>query len=98
MNKILMAIVALGFAASVSVQAAGGKATKQATTTKQPVTPETKALKREMTKKYDLNADRKLDADEQAKISDDDKKKLEEAGIWPKARKANKNKTQKPAR
>jgi hypothetical protein len=92
MNKILMAVVALAFAASLSVQAAGGKANKPA------ATPETKALRKEMTRKYDLNSDKKLDADELAKVSADDKKKMEEAGIWPKARKANKNKTPEPAK
>lgn len=92
MKKALVLIIALAFAAGLNAQTTGDKPNKRADkqAAKQSLTKEAKQLKREMVTKYDLNADRKLDADELAKISAEDKKKMEEAGIWPSDRKANK--------
>ena len=39
-------------------------------------TAEQKALRKEMTEKYDANKDGKIDKEERAKISEDDKKKM----------------------
>jgi hypothetical protein len=78
MKKLVAIAVGLAFASFLSVQAAG---------TKTPLTPEQKAAKKEMTQKYDTNGDKKLDADEIAKISAEDKEKYEKAGIMPKAHK-----------
>jgi hypothetical protein len=50
-------------------------------------TPEQKALWKEIVKKYDANSDKKLDKEERAKISADDKEKLEKAGLTPKKQK-----------
>lgn len=44
-------------------------------------TAEQKQLRKDMVKKYDANKDGKLDKEEKAKISADDKKKLKDAGI-----------------
>jgi hypothetical protein len=44
-------------------------------------TAEQKALRKEMTEKYDTNKDGKLDKEERAKISEDDKKKMKDAGM-----------------
>jgi hypothetical protein len=52
-----------------------------------PMTPEQKAARKEMMQKYDANSDKKLDADEIAKITAEDKDKYEKAGVMPKAHK-----------
>jgi Ni/Co efflux regulator RcnB len=97
MKKLLVAIIAVAFAAGLSAQTAGDKPNKKADKQagKQTITKEARLLRRDMVKKYDLNGDKKLDADELAKISADDKQKMEDAGIWPSERKANKIKQQK---
>lgn len=48
---------------------------------KKPLSPEAEKVKKELTDKYDANKDGKLDADEIAKISEDDKKKAKDAGV-----------------
>ncbi len=48
------------------------------------LTAEQKALRKEMTEKYDTNKDGKLDKEERAKISAEDKQKMEHAGLGPK--------------
>ena len=45
------------------------------------VSGELRALMKEITKKYDENEDGKLDKDERAKISDEDKKRVKDARI-----------------
>lgn len=80
MKKLLAIAVGLVFALGLSAQAADKPA-------KSPLTPEQKALKKEQLTKYDTNGDKKLDADEIAKISAEDKDKYEKAGVMPKARK-----------
>ena len=44
-------------------------------------TAEQKQLRKDMATKYDTNKDGKLDKEEKAKISSEDKEKLEKAGI-----------------
>jgi hypothetical protein len=44
-----------------------------------PVSEELRALHKEITEKYDANEDGKLDKDERAKISDEDKKRVRDA-------------------
>ena len=44
-------------------------------------TAEQKALRKEITAKYDTNKDGKLDKEEKAKISSEDKEKLAKAGL-----------------
>ena len=48
---------------------------------KKPLSPEAEKVKKELTEKYDTNKDGKLDADEIAKISEEDKKKAKDAGF-----------------
>ena len=80
MKKIVAIAVGLVFASFLAVQAADKPA-------KSPMTPEQKAARKEMVQKYDTNGDKKLDADEIAKITAEDKDKYEKAGIMPKAHK-----------
>ena len=46
---------------------------------KHKATPEQKAVQKQIKEKYDTNKDGKLDAEERAKISDEDKAKLKAA-------------------
>jgi hypothetical protein len=55
---------------------------------KPALTAEQKALRKEITSKYDTNKDGKLDKEERAKISAEDKAKMEKAGLGPKKKKA----------
>lgn len=80
MKKLIALAVGLAFATGLTAQAADKG-------TKTPPTPEQKQARKEMMQKYDANGDKKLDADEIAKISAEDKEKYEKAGIMPKARK-----------
>jgi len=80
MKKLLLIILTLGFAGSLALNAADAPKRKQ-------LTEDQKKLRKEMVEKYDTNKDGKLDKEEQAKISADDKKKMEDAGISPTQRK-----------
>lgn len=48
---------------------------------KHKLTPEQKALQKEMLEKYDANKDGKLDKAERAKISLEDKDRMQKAGL-----------------
>ena len=48
---------------------------------KRELTAEQKKLRQEIVAKYDTNQDGKLDKDERAAISDEDKKRMEKGGI-----------------
>jgi hypothetical protein len=80
MKKLLVALC-VTCALAVAVQADDAKPAKK------KATPEQKALRKEMTEKYDTNKDGKLDKDERAKISAEDKTKMEKAGLGPKKKK-----------
>ena len=87
MKKLLVALCftcALAFA----VQADDTKPEKK----KHPQTAEQKSLMKDMLAKYDTNKDGKLDKEERAKISAEDKAKMEKAGLGHK-KKAEKKKT-----
>ena len=73
MNKVLVIAVGLLIAGAVTVSAAGGS--------KKEMTPDQQKLKTEMTTKYDANKDGKIDEQEAAKISSEDKAKMKEAGV-----------------
>jgi hypothetical protein len=83
MKKILLIVAGLIAASTLTVSA-------QEATKKKQRTPEQKACWKEMVTKYDTNSDKKLDKDELAKVSADDKKKMEDAKVWPKERKGKK--------
>lgn len=46
-----------------------------------PLTEEQKKLRKELVEKYDANKDGKLDREEMQKISEEDRKKMRDAGI-----------------
>jgi hypothetical protein len=62
-----------------------------------PLTPEQKTLLKEITAKYDTNKDGKLSPEERAKISAEDRTKMEKAGLQPHAMKP-KDKADKEAK
>jgi len=72
----VLAIVAL-CATAMAVSAAQ----KNNGAAKRQMTPEQKQVWDEIVKKYDANGDGKLDKDEKAKISADDKKKMKDVGL-----------------
>ena len=81
MKKLLVAIAVLVCAAFLTVSAGQGK---------DKLTPEQKALRKEMIEKYDANKDGKLDKKERAKISKEDRERMEKAGLGPKHKHASK--------
>ena len=76
MKKLLAVVIGLVCAASLTLSAADAPATK-----KQPLTPEQKQLKKELMQKYDANKDGKLDKEEKAKMTQEDKEKMGKAGL-----------------
>ena len=74
MKKILCALLVLGCVVTLSVNAEEKKEKKE-------LSPEAKALMKEITAKYDTNKDGKLDKEEREKISAEDKEKMAKAGI-----------------
>jgi hypothetical protein len=54
------------------------------------LTEEQKTLLKEIKEKYDANKDKKLDKEERAKISDEDKKRMKDAGFGGKKKKPGK--------
>lgn len=74
MKKFLLLALGLFCAATVAVHAEDAKK-------KPTLTAEQKSLRKEMLAKYDTNKDGKLDKEEKAKMSQEDKDKLEKAGI-----------------
>ena len=74
MKKFLVLALGLLTASALTVSAAEKKE-------KKPLTEEQQKLMKELVEKYDTNKNGKLDADELAKMSDDDKKKAKDAGL-----------------
>jgi hypothetical protein len=74
MKRVLATILGLLCATSITLSAADAPQKKQ-------LTEEQKALQKEMTAKYDANKDGKLDREERAKISAEDKEKMQKAGL-----------------
>jgi len=74
MKKTFTIAIALLCASAILVQAQDAKP-------KAKMTDEQKALMKEMTTKYDTNKDGKLDKEERAAMSQEDKDKLTAAGI-----------------
>jgi Ca2+-binding EF-hand superfamily protein len=72
MNKLVVTVLTMACALSLTVSAAEGK---------QKLTDEQKALRKELLEKYDTNKDGKLDKEERAKMSKEDKQKAEKAGL-----------------
>jgi len=83
MNKLVVTVLAMACALSLTASAAEGK---------QKLTDEQKALKKELLEKYDTNKDGKLNKEERAKMSKEDKQKAEKAGLGHKKAKKDENK------
>lgn len=73
--SLAVGICLLGLVAPTTSRAEDAKKEKH------HATPEQKALMKEMTEKYDTNKDGKLDKEERAKISAEDKEKMDKAGL-----------------
>ena len=74
MKKLLVIAFGLLVAGALTVSAAEGKQKKE-------MTPEQTKLRKEMMEKYDANKDKTIDEQEAAKISDEDKAKMNEAKV-----------------
>ncbi len=79
MKKLLVALPLIGALAFTAQAAEGKKEHKK-------LTDEQKAVYKELLAKYDANKDGKLDKEERAKMSAEDKEKLEKAGLGHKKR------------
>jgi hypothetical protein len=101
MKGLLIAVYSVCLAGSlIAVRADDASATEthknsstssSSTTTehKHPVlTEEQKTARKDLLAKYDANHDGKLDKEERAKVSDEDKTKLKKAGWAPKSKKS----------
>ena len=88
MKKVLATMIGLGCALALTLNAAVAD--------KKPHkrTPEQKALLKEMLSKYDADKNGKLSKEEQAKISSEDREKMQKAGLGQK-KKNKENKTAK---
>lgn len=75
MKKILVAALGLLCATTLVVNAQDAKPARHT------LTDEQKALMKQMVEKYDTNKDGKLDKQERAKISAEDRAKMEKAGL-----------------
>jgi len=82
MKRVLIAVICLASALAISTKAedAPKKAHK--------LTDDQKAVQKAMIEKYDTNGDKRLDKAERAKISAEDKEKMEKAGLGKKREKA----------
>ena len=74
MKKLIIAALGLLCATALVVQAQDAKPKKE-------MTPEQKAVMKEMLEKYDTNKDGKLDKTERAAITQEDKDKMAKAGL-----------------
>jgi hypothetical protein len=73
MKKLLVALLGLACAFTLTVNAGEGK--------KHELTDDQKVVMKEMLAKYDANKDGKLDKEERSKMSAEDKAKMEKAGL-----------------
>ena len=90
MKKLLVTLCfmcALAIAAHAEDKAEGAKPEAAKPAAKKTVTAEQKSFRKELKDKYDANKDGKLDADEKAKISNED---WEKAGYAPRKEKKEK--------
>jgi len=75
MKRALITVLGLLCAASITLSAADAPKKKE-------LTEEQKKIQKEMIEKYDANKDGRLDREERAKISAEDKEKMQKAGLW----------------
>jgi hypothetical protein len=95
MRSLLIAVYSVCLAGSLAAvraddtTAASKNGTASSSTTtehnkKPALTEEQKKARKELLSKYDANKDGKLDKEERAKITDEDKARLKKAGLTPK--------------
>ena len=75
MKKLLVAAIGILCATAIVVQAQNAKPSKK------ELTPEQQTVMKEMLAKYDANKDGKLDKEERAKMTQEDKDKMIKAGL-----------------
>jgi len=78
MKKLLVALCITSAIAIAAHAADEGKEKKKGEGKHPEMTAEQKALRKEMLEKYDANKDGKIDKDERAKVSEEDKSKMKE--------------------
>lgn len=86
MKKLIIALC-LTCAVAVAARAAEGEAKKE-TTEKAKPTAEQKALRKELTDKYDTNKNGKLDKEERSKMTAEDQEKWKSIAPAPKKKEA----------
>jgi len=96
MKKILVAVMGLLCATAIVVHAQDATTTKPA---KKKLTADQQALKKEMLEKYDTDKNGKLDKNERAAMSTEDKDKMIKAGLMkaPGSKKTDAASTNAPA-
>ena len=83
MRKLLALVVTLGALTVGNAVAAQPSADKPAKKERPVLTDEQKKLREELLAKYDANKNGKLDQEEFAKVTPEDRKKLKEAHLGP---------------
>ena len=85
MFRALILAVGLTSAAAFTARAEDEKKPEKAQ--RPPMTEEQKALRKEITAKYDKDKDGKLSPEERKEISAEDKEKMQKAGLGPRKKK-----------
>ena len=80
-------LLAVGLSSALAFAANAQDEKKPDAPKRPPLTEEQKALRKEITEKYDKDKDGKLSPDERKAISEEDKAKMEKAGIGGQRRK-----------
>ena len=80
-------LLAVGLSSALALAANAQDEKKPDAPKRPPLTEEQKALRKEITEKYDKDKDGKLSAEERKAISEEDKAKMEKAGIGGQRRK-----------
>ena len=80
-------LLAVGLSSGLALAANAQDEKKPEPPKRPPLTEEQKALRKEITEKYDKDKDGKLSAEERKAISEEDKAKMEKAGIGGQRRK-----------
>ena len=80
-------LLAVGLSSALALAANAQDEKKPDAPKRPPLTEEQKALRKEITEKYDKDKDGKLSPDERKAISEEDKAKMEKAGIGGQRRK-----------
>jgi len=80
-------LLAVGLSGALAFAANAQDEKKPAPPKRPPLTEEQKALRKEITEKYDKDKDGKLSAEERKAISEEDKARMQKAGLGGQRRK-----------